>query len=216
MIGSLIGAAVGIGTSIYGGIKSAAANRRRKADIEAQRAENKAWYDRRYNEDATQRADAQRVLTRTRDIIKERNKAAAGTRAVMGGTEESVAATKAANAEALANAASAIAANGDARKDRIEEQYQANDRELRSKLQGIDADQANNIGSAVKDAGAAAVKIAGLNFDKPQDSTATAATAAADSASTIANAAPGANTSDNIVDSPLDDPANTDWFLGNN
>lgn len=81
------------------------------------------WYDRNYNADITQRADAQELLRYTADQIKQRNKSAAGTQAVMGGTEESVAAEKAANGRAMAEAASKIAAAGASRKDNIDAAY---------------------------------------------------------------------------------------------
>ena len=50
----------------------------------------------------------------------------------MGGTDESVAATKEANSKALADATSQIAAQADARKDNIEATYMQNDNALLS------------------------------------------------------------------------------------
>ncbi|MCM1405167.1 MAG: hypothetical protein NC210_01960, partial [[Clostridium] fimetarium] len=76
MIGSLIGAGIGAVGSIFGGIKASEAMREVKRGIERQRKKNQDWYDRRYNEDATQRADAQRALEITREQIKRRNRAA--------------------------------------------------------------------------------------------------------------------------------------------
>ena len=116
----LIGSAIGAVGSIFGGIKASKAMKKAKRNVEAQRQKNQDWYDRRYNEDATQRADAQRILTQTEESIKQRNKAAAGSAAVMGGTDESVAAAKEANNKALADATSQIAADAEARKDNIE------------------------------------------------------------------------------------------------
>lgn len=81
------------------------------------------WYDRNYNMDTTQRADAQQLLNYTAEQIKKRNKAAAGTQAVMGGTEESVATEKQANNSAMAEVASKIAAAGASRKDNIDQTY---------------------------------------------------------------------------------------------
>ena len=104
----LIGSAIGAAGSIFGGISASKAMKRAKKNVEAQRQKNQDWYDRRYNEDATQRADAQRILTQTEESIKQRNKQAAGSAAVMGGTDESVAAAKAANNQALADATSQI------------------------------------------------------------------------------------------------------------
>lgn len=101
LFGSIAGGALGAVGSIFGGISASKAMKKVKRNIEAQKKANEDWYNRRYNEDATQRADAQRILTMTEESIKNRNKQAAATAAVMGGTEESVAAAKAANSEAL-------------------------------------------------------------------------------------------------------------------
>lgn len=148
MIGSLIGNALGIGASIFGGVKASQAMKGVKSNLEQQRSDNQNWYDRRYNEDATQRADAQRILTQTAEAIKQRNKAAAGTAAVMGGNAESVAAEKAANAQAMADAASKIAVAGEARKDNIEQQYQQRDQALQGQLNNMEVNRANAITQA--------------------------------------------------------------------
>lgn len=146
----LIGSAIGAAGSIFGGISASKAMKRAKKNIEAQRKKNQDWYDRRYNEDATQRADAQRILTQTEESIKQRNKQAAGTAAVMGGTDESVAAAKAANNQALADATSQIAANAEARKDNIEATYMANDNAFVEQLNAIEQGKANAISGAVQ------------------------------------------------------------------
>lgn len=93
-LGSVLGGALGIGGSIFGGISASKAMKKVKKNLETQQSENQDWYDRRYNEDATQRADAQRILTMINESIRQRNQQAAGAQAVMGGTEESVAAAK--------------------------------------------------------------------------------------------------------------------------
>jgi hypothetical protein len=150
MIASLIGLGVSAASSIFGGIKASREAKKQKRAIEAKRAQNEAWYNRRYNEDGTQRADAVRLLTMTQDNIRQRNRAAAGRAAVTGGTEESIAADKEAGNEALANATSTIAAQADARKDTIEQQYQQNDEAYVDKLNNISTQKANNIANAVQ------------------------------------------------------------------
>lgn len=152
----LIGAAVGAAGSIFGGISASKAMNKVKRNIEAQRRSNQDWYDRRYNEDATQRADAQRMLTQIGESIKNRNRQAAGAQAVMGGTDESTAAAKAANSQALADATSQIAAAADARKDRIEQTYRAKDDEYASQLNAIEQGKAEAIGQAVQGVAGAA------------------------------------------------------------
>lgn len=159
-LGSLIGGAMKIGGSIFGGYKASQALKQVRKNLDNQLRENQDWYDRRYNEDATQRADAQRMLAMTNDLIKQRNKAAAGTQAVMGGTEESVAATKAANANALADTASQIAVAGANRKDDIENKYIANKANINKQLNDMQTQKANNIVNAVNGVSSAANDIA--------------------------------------------------------
>lgn len=164
MIGSLIGGALKLGGSIFGGISASKAMKKVQKNLENQQRENQDWYDRRYNEDATQRADAQRILAITEQNIRNRNRQAAGTAAVMGGTDESVAATKAANASAMADAASQIAIAGDQRKDSIEQQYMATKASLNDKLNEMEKQKANAISQAVQGASNAAGSIAGGIF----------------------------------------------------
>ncbi len=152
----LIGSAVGAAGSIFGGISASKAMNKMKKNIEAQRKSNQDWYDRRYNEDATQRADAQRILAQTEQSIKNRNQQAAGAQAVMGGTEESTAAAKAANNQALADATSQIAVNADARKDKIEQTYQQNEANYANQLNQIEKGKAQGIASAVQGVASAA------------------------------------------------------------
>ena len=155
MIGSLIGAGVSAVGSIFGGIAASKAMKKVKKNLESQQRENNDWLNRRYNEDATQRADAQRILTRTEDAIRNRNKQAAATSAVMGGTEESVAATKQANAEALAEATSRIATAAEARKDNIENIYQQRDAALNDSLNNLERNKAANVTKAIQGVGSA-------------------------------------------------------------
>ncbi len=146
----VIGALIGAASSIYGGWKASQAMKNIQDNIEKQQQSNKDWFDRRYNEDATQRADAQRILQMTEESIKNRNKQAAGTAAVMGSTNESVAAAKEANNKAIADATSTIAANAEARKDRIEATYLQNDNAYNEQLNNIEKEKADAIAQAVQ------------------------------------------------------------------
>lgn len=161
MIGSIIGGAMKVGGAIFGGISASRSAKKQKQAIKAQRRKNQDWYDRRYNEDATQRADAQRILTMTEESIKNRNRQAAGSAAVMGGTDESVAAAKAANNQALADATSQIAAAADARKDNIESTYMQNDNAFVNQLNQIEANKQAAISQAVQGVADAGSSIAG-------------------------------------------------------
>lgn len=162
LLGGAIGAGLGAVGSIFGGIAASKAMKNVKNNLNAQRSANQDWYNRRYNEDATQRADAQAIITRTEQAIKDRNRQAAGAQAVMGGTEESVAATKAANSQALADATAQIAAAGDRRKDAIESQYHSKDEALQSELNDMERQKAANVSKAIQGVSQTGANIAGI------------------------------------------------------
>lgn len=162
MIGSIISAGVGAAGSILGGIAASKAMKKVRDNLNQQKTDNQNWYDRTYNEDATQRADAQRLLTMTEDSIKQRNNAEAGTQAVMGGTDESVAAAKEANNKALTDTASNINAAADNRKDNIEQEYQNRKDNIDNKLNDLQIKNAKNIATAAQGVGAAGSSISSL------------------------------------------------------
>lgn len=162
MIGSLIGAGLAAAGGIFGGMKASEAIKKVKNNLNEQKRENQDWFDQRYNEDATQRAGAQAIITRTEQAIRDRNRAAAGAQAVTGGTEESVAATKAANAQAMADATAQIAIAGDQRKDAVERQYQAKNEAVQSELNDIEKQKAASIAQATQGVVQTGAKIADL------------------------------------------------------
>lgn len=155
MLGGIIGGASGALGGIFGGISKNKMLKKQMAMIKAQKRESQDWYDRRYNEDATQRADAQAILTQTADMIKRRNQQSAGTQAVMGGTEESVAASKEANAKALSDATSQIAVAGAQRKDQIEGQYRERKQQLDETLRELEAGKVDGFGMVSNTVGGA-------------------------------------------------------------
>jgi len=157
-----VGAAISAAGSILGGIAGARSARKTRRALERRKKENQDWYNKNYNEDATQRADAQRLLTLTEENIKNRNKAAAGVQAVIGGTDESVAAAKQANNNALADTISQINANAVYRKDRVESQYLNRKDDLEDQLIGLNQQKQSNISGATQGVGSAASAIAEL------------------------------------------------------
>lgn len=161
-IGSVVGAGMKAAASIYGGAKNAKAYTDVINSIKQQQQDNQDWFDRRYNEDSTQRADAQALLTATEESIRNRNRQAAGAAAVMGGTDESVAAAKAANNQALVDATSKIAAAADQRKDAIENQYMSTKSNLSSQINDMTLKKAQSTADAVKDVADAAGSLASL------------------------------------------------------
>lgn len=125
-----------------------------------QEKENQAWYDRKYNEDPTKRADTVRLLTQMQEQIKNRNKAAKGRQAVMGGTEDSTTAVKEANNKTLADTTSQIVAANESRKDAIEGQYQARKDDILNKRMGLEAEKAADTANVAAGVAGTAANIA--------------------------------------------------------
>ena len=160
MLGSLIGAGLGVASSIFGGISARKARRKQERMLAQQEKENQAWYDRKYNEDPTKRADTVRLLTQMQEQIKNRNKAAKGRQAVMGGTEDSTTAVKEANNKTLADTTSQIVAANESRKDAIEGQYQARKDAIQNKKMGLEAEKAAGTASVAAGVAGTAANIA--------------------------------------------------------
>lgn len=160
MIGALIGAGLGLASSIAGGIANRKVRKKQEQMIAQQQRDNQAWYDRKYNEDPTKRADTVRLLTQMQEQIKNRNKAAKGRQAVMGGTEDSTTAVKEANNKTLADTTSQIVAANDARKDNIEQQYINRKNQLQNQQMSIDAEKAADTANAVAGVAGTAANIA--------------------------------------------------------
>lgn len=160
MLGSLIGAGLGVASSIFGGISARKARRKQERMLAQQEKENQAWYDRKYNEDPTKRADTVRLLTQMQEQIKNRNKAAKGRQAVMGGTEDSTTAVKEANNKTLADTTSQIVAANESRKDAIEGQYQARKDAIQNKRMGLEAEKAADTANVAAGVAGTAANIA--------------------------------------------------------
>lgn len=160
MIGALIGAGLWLASSIAGGIANRKARRKQEQMLAQQQRENQAWYDRKYNEDPTKRADTVRLLTQMQEQIKNRNRAAKGRQAVMGGTEDSTTAVKEANNKTLADTTSQIVAANEARKDAIEQQYQQNKRSIQSQQMQMEAEKSADTANVVAGVAGTAANIA--------------------------------------------------------
>lgn len=139
--GTIAGAVAGAAGSLFGSLGKNEAIAKQQKQINSMRQANKNWYDRRYNEDPTQRLAAQRMITKLEDYTRRSNNAAEGRRILTGGTEESVSAEKERNNQMMADAVSQIAAYGDAQKDRIEQQYLNRKNRLDEQYLGLEGEK---------------------------------------------------------------------------
>lgn len=166
MIGSVIGGVLNVGSSIFGGISSRRAKKKADNILADQKQRNQAWYDRNYNQDYTQRGDAQNIINKTREILQERGQRSAATNAVMGGTDEALAMDKEAQNQAVAQVTSNIASQADNYRDRIDQTYMNNDNAITQQQVGNKQQHAQNIAQAAGGASAGAAGIVGSIFDK--------------------------------------------------
>ena len=134
--------------SILGGIFGAKSAEKQRKMVEDEKKKNEQWYNRRYNEVGTERADAQAALTAMREAQAERTASAKGASAVMGGSAESVAAEKMAANKAMASAITTINAANEARKDQVENQYMTRDQSLTAQQLAAEQAKADAIAKA--------------------------------------------------------------------
>lgn len=125
LIGGIIG---GVGSAVAGIVGGnatrKAANRNAKLLAEAEN-DAKDWYNKEYNANFLDRSEARAAIAKTREILNERYKAAEGSAAVTGATDESIARQKAAANQTLADVTSNIAERADAYKDAVRANYEA-------------------------------------------------------------------------------------------
>lgn len=157
----ILGTALAAAGSVAGAIGSARANRMAQDRLNRAARENEDWYNREYNTDATQRADAQNAIRMVSEALRRNGRMADGSAAVSGATQESVAQQKAAATNALASVASNIDAAAEARKDNIQSVYMNNKQNITNQKVASDQNKAANISAATSALGQAAASIVG-------------------------------------------------------
>lgn len=159
-----IAAATSLVSSLIGGWQSSKAAQKgyesQKDNLEAKRQMYQDWYNKEYNTDPLQRTSAQRILGQTRDLIRERNKQANATAAVVGGTNASLAATRQANANTMSNTINNIYENTETRRNNVENTYLTQQGNYYDSLGTMEANRENqrakNISQAAQAVGTAA------------------------------------------------------------
>lgn len=173
MVGSIIGAAAQVGSSIYGAIKSSQANKRAEQLLKNQRDENKKWYDQKMAEDYTQRTDVQNVLRKQRELLQEQYQRARATNLVAGGTDESLALQQAAANDAMGDTMADIAANAASYKEGVENQFRTQDAALNQQQIANEQNRAQAIANAAGQVGSA---VSGLMAGASQKGSSTSLT----------------------------------------
>ena len=144
--------AASVGASVIGGIS--AKNKEKKAQRERERREasENAWYQRRYNEDYLDTKAGQNLIRKANEMYKQGISRAEGAKAIGGGTDASVAASKERANKAIGDTIANIGANDTARKDRVDNIHQSNEQKFSdAKVQEYQR-QANNVTQAAQNA----------------------------------------------------------------
>lgn len=167
MIASIIGAGVGLASSLYGAHKSSQAAKEQERELSRQRAANEAWYNRNYYQDYLNTVEAQNALKRYRNAWAERTREARARQAITGGTPEQAAAVAEAGGEAMGNMVGNLAAQGQQNKAAIDAQKLAMDTNL-SNQQAAIAEQRQQAASNLMSSGASLIanSLPGLTQEK--------------------------------------------------
>ena len=151
-IGSL--AATGIGAAT-----SAAANADALAALEADRAEDRRYYERLLNRDYVNSSENQGLLRRLQELQRKNYEQARATNVVAGGTDASLAAMQQAGNKVVTDVAGNIASRADAYKERVGAAKRASEKAYSQQMFGIERQKAQTIANA---AGQATKAMAGL------------------------------------------------------
>ena len=168
MIGSLIGGGLSVLGSVAGAIGSAQQMKKARQNIADQRSKNQTWYDKEYNTDYTQRADAQAVLNKTKEMADASRRRARNMGVVAGATDEAVAMDNEASNKMVSDTMGAINQSADAYKQNVQAQFKQTEQGLDNAEYQSHVAQANQIAQAGAQAGQAGASIVGSIFDKKQ------------------------------------------------
>lgn len=160
MIGSLIGGGLKVAGSVIGGIAASRAAKKQRALLKKQQADNNNYLAKKYYEDATQRADAQAVINSMRESLASANRNQMGANAVMGASNEVVAAQKQSASNAIADTMQSINAAAVQGKDNLEANVRAQNASLTEKIGNSYMQQAQAISNAAQGVANAGADIA--------------------------------------------------------
>ncbi len=147
-IAAAIGAVGGIASSLIGGAQAAKAVRAAESRQRSQEAREAAWYNRRFYEDYLDTSAGQNLVRRAKEWAREQNRRAAGTQAVTGGTEASVAAAKEAGNKMVGDTIASIAATDQSRKAQVDNMHRQAESQFAQMDMNRELQRAQNISNA--------------------------------------------------------------------
>ena len=154
--------ALGVGSSILGGVSSANAARRAERLRQEQDAKNAAWFNRKYNESYIDTAAGRNAIRQAQDFAKRQTQRAEGAAAVAGGTDAAVAQAKEGANKMIGDTIGNLAAQDTARKENAEATYQQQQEQSTAQQMANQQMKANAIAQAAQGASNALIQGASL------------------------------------------------------
>lgn len=138
----------GLAMSLAGGvgslIGSAKLNKQRQANLDNEKAESNAWFNKQYYTDELSRSENQSMLRTLTERLKDTNKQNQATAAITGATPDMVLAQQNNSNKAYADVVNRMAGLASQRKDIISRNWRADKRALYGMQDSIDSAKAQN------------------------------------------------------------------------
>lgn len=150
-----MGAAIQAGSSIYGEIESKKAGNQVLKSIQDDREANRKWYETEMGQDYLQRADAQNILRKQRELLDEQMRKSRAINVVAGGTDESLALQQKAANQTLGETMANMAAQSESHDEAVENQYKATEASLNQQERAYYQNQSQQIAQAAGQVGKA-------------------------------------------------------------
>ena len=122
-MGSIIGAAIGLGTSIYGNIKAGKESEAMSKMIDRKERDLDSYYKGELAKSTLDTEYAKSAMKKIREQLDERRKRSDSTAAITGASDESRVAEKSNDSKAISSAVTSLAQYGSQRKDALRRDY---------------------------------------------------------------------------------------------
>lgn len=167
-IATAVGAALAVGSSLWGGAKASDAANKVNKMIESEKANDNAWYRRRYNQRFADTAAGQEYRRQAMEVAGKIWKRADGARRVAGATDESAAMAKEAGNKIVGDTIGGMAARDTQRQDAVDAQHRSIQHQLTQQQIGVEQQRAAQITNAAQNA-SNALMMAGAYYDEARD-----------------------------------------------
>lgn len=163
-VATAIGAALAVGSSLWGGAKASDAAKKANKMIASEKANDNAWYRRRYNQRFADTAAGQEYRRQAMEVAGKIWKRADGARRVAGATDESAALAKEAGNKIVGDTIGGMAARDTQRQDAVDAQHRSIQHQLTQQQIGVEQQRAAQITNAAQNASNALMS-AGAYYD---------------------------------------------------